>query len=385
MEAFANSSDIRVALCAAPANNPQATFKFTFNNMGNTPDLLVGPGTVSNVCSGPDFDNVVAPQGTNMLSILGGGNLAFHKREGVAFPLCSTIEEGECVVVRFWASKPPQCAGDFLAFIEFMPNPPVSGQIVYDNPGNVSTQTQVAITHNLPQFGQYQVTITRPANSPAWNYLLFSVYRTHSPIGRAVFDDIQVIRPIPVFTYTADCQEVTFAFTAHCDDVVEHLREFGDGTTSTLPNPTHHYLQPGTYTVTHTISLTCNGTEHNYVSQQELIVEDCPELFDCACEMGININAEGGLPVSALGLNSLDLSQHGGIVGKVDVPKQHRCRCPVRPVGDPDRAVHRAKSHTGGHPAQPLRARPRGPLHTRHGRRHFRRQRVVHAFHRQRV
>jgi len=312
METFANDAEMRVALCAAPSNNPQATFRFSYNSLNvNTPDVFVSPASTSDVCGGSTISGITAPQGNNMLHLLGAGG-QFPKHEGVAFPLCAAIDDGECVIVRFWAGKAPQCSGSFFARIEFMPNPPESDEVVYDTPGSVSTPTYIQITDDLPDFGFYEVVIAHPNSGPDWNYLLFSLSRSSSSWGSALFDDIQVIRPTAEFTYTDDCQEVAFASASYCSEAVEHLWEFGDGTTSSLANPTHYYLQAGTYTVTHTVSITCNETEQSVSDQQTLTVEDCPELFDCACEHGININAEHGLSVSTLGISQLDLSQHDG-------------------------------------------------------------------------
>lgn len=311
MESFANSSEMRVALCAAPSNDPQATFRFLYSlTSSNTPDIYVSPAnSINNLC-GSNITGVMAPQGNNMLRLLGAGS-PFWKHEGIAFPLCAPIDDGQCVIVRFWASKPPECSGSFHAQIEFMPNPPESDEVVYTTPGSVSSPTYVQITDYLPDFGFYEVVIAHPNSGPDWNYMLFSLSRSGS-LASALFDDIQVIRPTAEFTYTDDCQEVAFTSASYCSEAVEHLWEFGDGTTSTLANPTHYFLQAGTYTVTHTVSITCNETEQSVADQQTLIVEDCSELFDCACEHGININAEHGLPVSALGISQLDLSQHEG-------------------------------------------------------------------------
>jgi len=315
MEAFASDAELRQALCAAPANDAEATFEFDdVVNQKNTPCVFESPVNISNVCSGSEVPNVMAPQGSRMLSMFsGGGDGSFFRIEGVAFPLCSPVTDGACIVVRFWASRPATCAGTFTARIEFMADPPVSQQNVYNNPGGVSAATNVNITHNLPDFGLYTVTIQHPDNGIPWNFMLFSLRRpgfTDYFPGRAVFDDIQVIRPEATFSQSVDCQTATFTSATDCDNVVTHLWDFGDGVTSTETNPIHFYLQPGNYTVTHTVSLSCNGGQQSLSEQQNVNVTSCPQEFTCPCENGINIDAKGGLPVSALGISQLDLSQY---------------------------------------------------------------------------
>jgi hypothetical protein len=89
LESFLNDAEMRVALCAAPQNDPNATFRFNFNSLQvNTPCVLIGPATIGDVCpSAPAIQNVNAPEGTRMLGLLSGGWNHLNKREGVAFPL----------------------------------------------------------------------------------------------------------------------------------------------------------------------------------------------------------------------------------------------------------------------------------------------------------
>lgn len=105
----------------------------------------------------------------------------------------------------------------------------------------------------------------------------------------AVFDDIQVLRPTAEFAHADDYLQVSFTSVVGDIAGIEHIWDFGDGMTSTAPNPMHHYLQPGNYTVTHTVTFTCGGTQQTRTTQVVVSVEYCPELFDCASEHGINL------------------------------------------------------------------------------------------------
>lgn len=52
------------------------------------------------------------------------------------------------------------------------------------------------------------------------------------------------------FSSAVDCDGLTVAFTNTSTATFGYVYDFGDGTTSTEPNPTHEYASPGTYTVT---------------------------------------------------------------------------------------------------------------------------------------
>lgn len=56
------------------------------------------------------------------------------------------------------------------------------------------------------------------------------------------------------WTATRVCQGVATVFTNLSSNATSFLWNFGDGTTSTVQNPTHLYASPGTYTVTLTIN-----------------------------------------------------------------------------------------------------------------------------------
>lgn len=63
--------------------------------------------------------------------------------------------------------------------------------------------------------------------------------------------------PVSKFTYVKDT--LTFTFTNTSTDATEYLWSFGDGNSSTLENPTHTYIKPGTYIITLTATNSCQS------------------------------------------------------------------------------------------------------------------------------
>src|SRR5688572_4115102 len=69
---------------------------------------------------------------------------------------------------------------------------------------------------------------------------------------------------VPTFNVNtqAGCFPLTTDFTCTVPGANSWMWDFGDGTTSTIENPSHTYLSPGSYTITLTVTTTigCNGT-----------------------------------------------------------------------------------------------------------------------------
>ncbi len=70
------------------------------------------------------------------------------------------------------------------------------------------------------------------------------------------------IKPEPLAAFTIPnqvCIETPFSVSDGSCHPIDYLWDFGDGTTSTDPNPSHQYDTPGTYTISQTVSNTCGS------------------------------------------------------------------------------------------------------------------------------
>ena len=88
-------------------------------------------------------------------------------------------------------------------------------------------------------------------NSPNCNLGVFK-FDFGTPLVVAAFSEPEIL-----------CAERTFTFTNLSNGANGYLWDFGDGSSSTFPSPTHTYSEPGTYTVRLTASDpdACNGSD----------------------------------------------------------------------------------------------------------------------------
>lgn len=92
--------------------------------------------------------------------------------------------------------------------------------------------------------------------------------------GNLAFDDFKLIEMPPVANFTADmtsgCNPVCVKFTDQSTPgVTKWTWDFGDGGTSSNPNPIYCYMKPGNYTVKLTVDsggLTNTVTKTNYIN-----------------------------------------------------------------------------------------------------------------------
>ncbi len=123
--------------------------------------------------------------------------------------------------------------------------------------GTPSTSTAANPTVTYSNAGIYGVTLV-VTNSAGTNTLTKPNY-------------IQ-INPIATSSYTFTSNFLTVNFTNTSSNATTYLWEFGDATTSTTPNPSKTYANPGTYTV----KLTATGLCGAVVSTQTFTINSLP-------------------------------------------------------------------------------------------------------------
>lgn len=159
-------------------------------------------------------------------------------------------------------------------------NQTVCDEYVIDagNPGDTYLWSTGAVTQTIvvTETGTYSVTVTDPGTGcTATDAITVTV--TYSPTGS--------------FTYTAVGLSVTFTNTS--TGGASYLWDFGDGATSTLPNPTHVYSSAGEYDVKLTVTNSCG--DDNYTTTVAVI--DAIEEIDLANATDIYPNPTSGLTV----------------------------------------------------------------------------------------
>ena len=169
----------------------------------------------------------------------------------------------------------PQAAFGFaadelaLSFTDESPNAPTQWQWAFGD-GATSTLANPQHTYALP--GSYQVCL--------------EVASICGSTETCQMIEVGCNAPVPAFTFQSD--ELTMAFTDQtANDPESWLWTFGDGGSSTLPNPQHTYAAPGSYQVCLTARSICG--ENIFCQQVEA---------GCAAPQSAFAYQAGGLAVS---------------------------------------------------------------------------------------
>ena len=129
--------------------------------------------------------------------------------------------------------------------------------------GDGSTSTSANPSHNYTAGGVFSVTLIATgaggSNSVTKNVTLISA-----------------VPPSVNFSFTGDSKEAndTVTFNNTTSNATSYSWDFGDGTTSTLPNPVHVYTSGGTFTVT----LTATGSGGNGTKSSTVTVYNPTQL-----------------------------------------------------------------------------------------------------------
>lgn len=127
-------------------------------------------------------------------------------------------------------------------------------------PVNFVNQSRRAITSHW-DFGVPTITNdTSVATSPLYSYPSFSSYTVRLIVNKGKVCSDTAIKTIRIvdglrgdFSFTTACAKNSIQFTdrsvAPLNDISNYEWSFGDGNTSNLKNPSHIYINPGTFTV----------------------------------------------------------------------------------------------------------------------------------------
>ncbi len=141
-------------------------------------------------------------------------------------------------------------------------NTSVNSTTYYWDFGDGNNSVSPNPTHTYVNPGTYTVKLIAANSTPC-----------ASGIDSIIKINIITVLPAPTGTFIADtlngCDSLTVHFTQQTVGAVSYLWKFGDGSTSTLPNPTHTYHNTGIYTDTLIArGLLCNDTiiRVNYIT-----------------------------------------------------------------------------------------------------------------------
>lgn len=145
---------------------------------------------------------------------------------------------------------------------------------------------------------------TATVKNPTHTYLTPGVFTVTLTTGMAggctqTFNPYAIIEVIPFVVspitsvITSACSPYTVQFDNPSLNVASYLWDFGDGTTSTLQNPLHAYLQPGTYTISLQIvsvsgCLTSLTTTVTFGYQNVVTVSDTTTCLGDVIQFGLN-------------------------------------------------------------------------------------------------
>ncbi len=168
---------------------------------------------------------------------------------------CGTVSFTQNVVIitaptaGFTANTTTGCAALTVVFQDLSSGNTTSWQ--WSFPGgspSSSTAQNPTVVYNTP--GVYDVTLVATSAGGS---------STYTQPGF-----ITVLAP-PVSNFSAGVNGATATFTNSSQNATSYIWNFGDGSNSSLANPTHTYLADGTYTVTLTATNNCGSTTFTQV------------------------------------------------------------------------------------------------------------------------
>lgn len=188
------------------------------------------------------------------------------KGERDFYDLIEQIKAGVCLRVCEYSTVNYSFSADGLVSVDWQ----VTG-------GNLQSSSNTGATVEWGSNGNGSMTLTITYDDDTVDVLTVCVEKVLSP--KAYFE---VDGPEP--QQREFCTFVPISFNNLSDDnggsaIVNYLWDFGDGTTSSLFEPTHAYDNPGTYTIVLTVANSCNCSSYY---KWEVNIMDAKE-FEISC------------------------------------------------------------------------------------------------------
>jgi len=186
---------------------------------------------------------------------------------GCAATIVQEVTLGDTPKASFTAD--PVCAGNTMRFINTSDGNAAALTAYYWDFGDGATSTEANPEHVFKSPGAYQVQLTVEDNNGCQG---------------SVIQEVRIYTlPKPGFTVATNCEGAVVQFSdASSGSPSSYKWDFGDGATSTAPNPEHIFASAGVYTVklTTTNSEGCSNT-----STQEVTVGLSPKAVFSAPEV----------------------------------------------------------------------------------------------------
>jgi gliding motility-associated-like protein len=142
--------------------------------------------------------------------------------------------------------------------------------------------------HTFPAVGSYEVQLITFGGSGCSDTVVQTITITEVPVSDFAF-----------FSVCTGDTTVFVDLTTGNPDV--YLWDFGDGTTATVINPTHVYVNPGTYTVSLTTAYAVSGCVHTFSAQVEAFPRTTPDFsfnIPCLGAETVFVDQSAGFPVA---------------------------------------------------------------------------------------
>ncbi len=225
-------------LQAAPGETIQ------FDSSGSTGDIAsyawdFGDGTTSTEPN-PAYTYQVAGTYTAQLTLTGQDNTTDTSTVAIA-----VAEPAEPLVAVASAAPLQAVPGETIQFDSSGSTGDIASYAWDFGDGTTSTEPNPAHTYQVPGTYTAQLTLTGQDNTTNTSTVAIAVAEPAEPL-------VAVASATPL--QAAPGETIQFDSSGSTGDIASYAWDFGDGTTSTEPNPTHTYQAPGTYTAQLTLT-----------------------------------------------------------------------------------------------------------------------------------